>query len=164
MKTAFRNSITITLIIVSVTYLGLFSFLLLQHGKVQSMSSDRMHPSIPKGSLLIYDWIEPRSLQIGDIILFTNQDKSYSVGRIAGVIYENDEPIFRTKSAANTWLDFGFKKESEIHGVVTRQIPHIGFIADYSRSFGGKLLLVTPLIIMLSILFFINRHAMFNKL
>ena len=104
------------------------------------------------------DTVKPKDLQISDIVLFTTEDEQYSIGRIAGIIYESDELAFRTKSDFNPWLDFGFIKGSEIHGLVIHQIPHIGFIADFSNSFSSKLLLVTPLIAMLSILLLLNRH------
>lgn len=158
MKKRVKNSINISIFILSFIYLGSLSFLLFQHSNMLSMTTDRMHPSIPKGSLLFYQAIEPRSLQINDIILFTTQDKSYSISRIVGAINTKDDLFFRTKSDATSHLDFDFRNQTDIRGIITRQIPYVGYVIDYSKSFAGKLLLVTPLIVLLTVIFILNRH------
>ena len=160
MIVAVRTIVNIILVILIILYLVLFSFLLFQNSDTISMSTDTMTPSIPKGSLLMYDSIKPSSLQIGDIVLFTPQDKPYSISRIVGVIYGNDDLIFRTKSDTSTWIDFDFKKESDVQGIITGQIPYVGFIVDLSDSFGGKLLLVTPPIAILAVLIILNRSIL----
>jgi signal peptidase I len=132
------------------------------------MSTDRMQPSIPQGSLLFFETVEAESLQIGDIVSFIIQDNSstiniaqdepYEVSRIFGVIDASDELIFRTKSDAYDRLDFEFVKEYEIHGRITDHIPYFGFIVDNSNRFVSKLLLITPLIIIPVIIILLNRH------
>jgi signal peptidase len=132
------------------------------------MPTNKMEPSIPQGSLLVFEGVKAKNLQIGDIIYFTIQDdsfsiditedRSYEISRVFGEIDTDDELIIRTKSDAYDRLDFELVRESDIHGRITYHIPYFGFLVDGSNGFVDKLLLVTPLIIIPIILIILNWH------
>ena len=155
-----NNIIYAALYCTCVLYMFMLGFLLLQQGRLMSVSDDNMNPSLSRGSMVLYKEIEPIKLQIEDIIAFERSYEPLQIGRVVGVIYtETGDLLFRTKPDAKTSIDFNFVKESEIRGKVTASLIGIGFIADLSQNFGGKLLLVLLLIVMLGTLCGLNRKA-----
>jgi len=131
-----------------------------QNAEMITASSNAMQPTIKQGSLVFYREVPPENLQIGDIIAYTQGNEYTSIGRIVGVIYTDDGLAFRTKPDSSTWIDFTFTLESDLLGRVTSRVAYLGFLAGLMQGFGGKLLLVSPLVVMLVILFLLNRREL----
>ncbi|MCK5577239.1 MAG: signal peptidase I [Dehalococcoidales bacterium] len=158
MKPWVRTVASISLVSLLLVYLAILITMLVTNNHTISLTNGNMEPALAEGSLLFINKTEPDKLQIGDIIAFKSQDDSTKVSRVVGFIESDSLLFFRTKADAKVSLDLAFVDEADIEGTIGFRIPYLGSMMNYSASLAGKLVLLTPVLVMLGVLLMLNRH------
>lgn len=109
------------------------------------VSSGSMEPTLHIGSVVITRPL--RDYQVGDIITFSNPDKSKgekktTTHRIEKIINQNGKTVYMTKGDANVLSDGKFTPHGQVIGKVTRQIAYLGFWVNIIKSKLGLVFLV----------------------
>jgi len=116
-----------------------------------------MEPKIPKGSVVINQWLDQKKLKIGDVITYQHpSDKKiiYITHRIVKIDKTGLLWRFETKGDANPASDFGLVTQAGTEGKVILIIPLIGYLIEFFKTPVGFILLVA-----LPLLIFIVRQA-----
>ena len=100
-----------------------------------AITSGSMWPELKIGSLVFIEGIDGRDAEIGDIIVFTNQNETFTIHRVA----ELKESTLTTKGDANFDADEPVLYEDVIGRTVTvferpLSIPYIGSITVFASN------------------------------
>lgn len=119
--------------------------------RFEAIRSGSMSPAIDTGSLAVTLPVNPYSIDIGDVIAYhppSNPD-TVVIHRVAGI--DNGSPLsFRTKGDANNSFDSYLLPAESVVGQVKYNIPWIGYLVGFTRSFFGfMILLAIPGVIIL---------------
>jgi signal peptidase len=103
---------------------------------IVAVQSNSMVPTFYKGDLLLLRGVQAGDLQVGDIIVFSTDERSTPI--VHRLVEINPDGTFQTKGDANTnQHPFETKIPYErIHGVVMFIIPYLGWVkiglSDYA--------------------------------
>ena len=100
--------------------------------KLISIGSSSMSPVYERGDAVIYEKIDPSTLNIGDIIAFS-KEKIVVTHRIVDI--NKTKNTFKTKGDANNAVDAYEVKESEVLGKVEFKIKYIGYPTLWINDF-----------------------------
>jgi len=110
-----------------------------------------MEPKIPKGSVVINQWVDQKNLKVDDIITyqhFSDGKIIYITHRIVNIDKINPLWRFETKGDANPVSDFDLVTQANTEGKVVLMIPLIGYLIDFFKTPVGFILLIAlPLLI-----------------
>ena len=126
---------------VSLALIGFFIFTRIESqnfGRVFVVSSGSMEPAIKTGSLV---YVEPqKNYRLSDIVTFyPNQSKKMTVThRIVAI----DNGVIKTAGDANNQAETSLTPTSQILGKVVFVVPWIGFLAGYTKTPQGFILMV----------------------
>lgn len=101
--------------------------------------SGSMEPSIPVGSLVISEDVNPASLEPGDVIVFYESSRGSTpiTHRVVENDTENGEII--TKGDANEQNDFDPIRYNNVIGKEKLHVPYLGYIASPLSTIMGKI-------------------------
>ena len=111
--------------------------------------SGSMAPTIPTGSIVLAATVSPKSLQVGDVIVYNRSDVQERVThRIIEVKEGGDHPVFQTQGDANgtpdTWT---VQYPADTAGKVVISVPYVGYVYTILGSPQGRLVfLVVPVL------------------
>lgn len=109
--------------------LGVFAY------KPLVIATNSMYPKIHKGDIVLVKDVNPKKLKEGDIIKY-QLDNYFVVHRIKEVKTLNGKKVFITKGDNNQTVDIFLVKESQVKGIVKKDIRYVG----YPTLLLGKLL------------------------
>ena len=113
-----------------------------------SMSGDAPD-HIEVGDLIVTKEVDPKTLEVGDIITFMEGGKTTVTHRIIGI---NEDGTFLTKGDANISEDRVSVKHEEVIGKFLFRIPKLGDVAMFSQTPLGMMLFIGgPLVIYLGL-------------
>lgn len=102
------------------------------------VESGSMAPEMPQGSIVYESWSDPRSYEVGDVIIFrpntTEIDEDLVVHRIIDVREGNYTNHFRTQGDANSDPDPGWTPGYNVIGERTFWIPYLGYYIMFTSS------------------------------
>lgn len=110
--------------------------------------SSSMSPAISSNDAIIVNDVSPRSVQEGDVIVFSERGGSDGDGidvtshRVVNVANGENGPVFETKGDANEEVDRGTVSASALVGRVAFTIPYIGHAIGFASTRLGFLALV----------------------
>ena len=97
------------------------------------IGSKSMTGTINMGDAIIYEAYKNERLDVGEIIVFSN-DNIKTVHRIIDIKNVNGNTLFFTKGDANLQNDKGYVLMDSIIGVVKQKIPYIGYPSLWVRD------------------------------
>lgn len=110
-----------------------------------------MDPAIPQGSLVFVRPVDPRSLQVGDVITFhpNQQTRAVVTHRITGIARDTgNELVLRTKGDNNRSEDPKAITADAVVGRVAFDVPFVGSLSQYASTPRGSLIVIgIPLLI-----------------
>ncbi|MEK7527593.1 MAG: signal peptidase I [Patescibacteria group bacterium] len=110
-----------------------------------------MEPKIPKGSVVINQWVDQKNLKVDDVITYQHPaDKKiiYVTHRVVKIDKTGLLWRLETKGDANPASDFGLVTQAGIEGKVILIIPLIGYLIEFFKTLVGFILLIVlPLLI-----------------
>lgn len=108
------------------------------------VSSASMEPAIPTGSLLLTRYINPKELQIGDIITFIPpiNNTEFVTHRITTTTHQENLSTFITKGDNNPNEDLWILAGGGIVGKVIFAIPLLGYFFSFTQSKIGIIFLI----------------------
>ena len=111
--------------------------------------TDSMEDTIPARSYILVTSVEPKDIQVGDIITFYSRDHAISGSlnshRVIEIIGDHEE--FRTKGDHNPMADTNTVQASDIVARYSRNLPVLTFFGRLFATAGG--LIVTFVMILL---------------
>jgi signal peptidase len=132
---------TITFVLLVLTGLMLISKINIKDSfQTLLVQSGSMEPIIKTGDLVI---VKPNKNYLsGDIITFYNSENKKVTHRIVNIRNENGVQKIFTKGDANKVIDDGYISSKQIIGKVNRQIPYLGKLVFFSKTFPGLIILI----------------------
>ena len=97
------------------------------------IATDSMTGEINKGDIIIYKEYSDDSLEVGQVILFT-QGESIIVHRIINIEEINGEMRYYTKGDANSDWDMGYRLEKDIVATTDIKVPYVGYLTLWLRE------------------------------
>ena len=118
------------------------------------VTSGSMIPALQVGDLLVLRGIPEDQLQVGNIIVFKDNDPHFQtdnpiVHRIISIENVDGELRFYTKGDANASQDPGYRTYDEIIGVMVADIPYIGSVSMFLKTPEGIALIIILFIVIL---------------
>ncbi|MEM1659493.1 MAG: signal peptidase I [Candidatus Jordarchaeales archaeon] len=96
--------------------------------------SNSMAPTLSVGDVVVVRRVEPKSVSVGDIIVF-NVPEAYAwlspspvVHRVVAVEWSGDKPYFRTKGDNSGNVDPWLVPEENVLGVCVARVPYLGYV------------------------------------
>ena len=127
-----------------------------------AVQSDSMVPTFKKGDLIIDKSVDPKTLQVGDVVTFwtiINGQRVLNTHRIVNITDQGNFLYFDTKGDNNTIGDASGVHQNDIVGKYMFKIPNVGTILDFLQTtLGFGLCIVLPVAI-----FFIYELIQFFK-
>jgi signal peptidase len=114
------------------------------HGAALTVLTGSMTPTIPVGSTVIVQPVDPGTLRVGDVITFqTDPGKaSYITHRIVA-IHDDTKPVtLTTKGDANRGADIKPVPITAVRGKVLFHVPYLGTLRNAISIQGGGLVLM----------------------
>ncbi len=111
--------------------------------QIYNVVSGSMEPSLPVGSIVYVDQVEPESLAEGEIIAFNNNGMTVTHRVVENNL--NDHEIV-TKGDANASEDPTPVKYGSVIGVVQLHLPFLGGFFEFFTSLKGKIYLMGILV------------------
>lgn len=112
-----------------------------------------MEPDIKPGDMVIVKNTKAESIDVGDVITFTNKEgKNITTHRVTNISY-GQEIEFTTKGDANNVEDENKVSESQLLGKMTRNIEGVGKIIGFIKA---KAMLFIGLIIFIFFMIFLS--------
>jgi len=95
-----------------------------------AITSGSMWPELKKGDLVFIEGIDPRTVQVDDIVVYVNEKNAFTIHRVV----ELKENTLKTKGDANNVADTPIKYEDIIGrlykiGNWNARLPKLGFIS-----------------------------------
>jgi signal peptidase I len=114
--------------------------------------SGSMEPTIQVGDLAVAAPARPADLTPGDIIVYRPATRPDVIitHRLVGIEPDPDGGLnFRTRGDANDSVDQVLVSEQALMGRIVYTLPKLGYLADFARQPGGRLLLIVlPVVIL----------------
>ena len=102
------------------------------------VESGSMAPEMPEGSIVYESWNDPRSYEVGDVIIFrpnnSGMNEDLVVHRIIDIREGNYTNYFKTQGDANSGPDPGWTPGYNVLGKRNFWIPYLGYYIMFASS------------------------------
>ena len=127
--------------------------------------TDSMEPTIDGGDLIFCSVVDPRDVEVGDIISFfdpAGNKTSVVTHRVIEILEEDGKISFRTKGDNNDTEDKIPVPAENLVGAYKSRIPLVGHIAMFMQSTGGLIVcVVLPIILLVG--YDVIRRRLYEK-
>ena len=110
--------------------------------QILKVMSGSMEPALKTGSVAFVKQTNPLNLKEGDIVSYSLKNSPLVTHRIIKVNTNAKELSFITKGDANKTADVDSISSSDIKGKVIFSIPFLGYLANWTRTPVGFILLI----------------------
>ena len=128
---AFTIPLTAFLVVVVLLISGIFKY------KMIAIMSNSMSPTYRRGDAIVYEKIDVKKLEIGDILAF-RKNNIVMTHRIVEILKRNDKYYFVTKGDNNASVDIFKTEEDQVLGKVVSVYKYIGYPTVLINEFFGK--------------------------
>ena len=121
--------------------------------RVDAVLSGSMEPELKVGSLVVTRPLEPKDIEVGDIITFRLATVSTGIAthRVIGV-FKNSPIQFQTKGDANDRPDPIMVSGNNLVGKICLHIPMMGYFTEFLKTRSGFIFgIVIPGLILISL-------------
>jgi signal peptidase len=118
----------------------------------RSVASGSMEPTIPVGSVVAVQPVDPATLRLGHIITFKSPENPNLIvtHRVDKVTGPPEARLFHTKGDANDDPDLELVPDSHVLGRVRFPVPYLGHLAQFARTRPGWLhLMAVPAVLVI---------------
>ena len=105
------------------------------------VTSESMSPALERGDVVFVEDTDPGDITVDDIVTLAGGDGEYMTHRVIDVLEEDGEYYVETQGDANDVSD-GVVSADAVVGVVTHDLPLVGYPLLFARSSVGLLVLV----------------------
>lgn len=130
-RVIFTIPLIIAFIILMILVSGIFKY------KMIAIASNSMKPVFSRGDTVIYEKIDIKELEVGDVLVF-QKDNIIVTHRITKIWKQNDKYYFITKGDNNNTEDQFTPKEENVLGKVNIVLKYIGYPTVLINEFFGK--------------------------
>ncbi len=114
-----------------------------------SVLTGSMRPMLEPGDMIITKKVLEENIEVGNIITY-RVDNTLVTHRVIDVLHENGVYKFQTQGDANNVEDQQLVESSNIVGAYAFKIPKGGYIANFTRSpIGFMVLIILPVLLLL---------------
>lgn len=139
MKTFLKVMNIVSTVLVALIALVLVAFLALRIFGLQgyAVKSGSMEPEYPTGSAIYVKEVDPKELEVGDVITYYLKSGQESTHRIVEVVEEKGSLGFITKGDANDQADGNPVAAGDIIGTPVFTVPYLGYALLYMQTTQG---------------------------
>ena len=130
-RVVFTIPLTVFLVVLVLLISGVFKY------KLIAIASDSMSPVYRRGDAVIYEKIDVKKLEVGDILAF-RKNNIVITHRIVKIWKQNDRYYFTTKGDNNNSVDNFKTSEDLVLGKVVSIYKYIGYPTVLINEFFGK--------------------------
>lgn len=109
--------------------------------KLFIVETDSMKPVFDGGDLIVTKKVDPKTLEVGDVISFT-EGRVVVTHRIENVEQKGDEIYFVTKGDANNSIDIHPISENNVESIYWFKIKRLGKFAMFMQTPSGMLVFI----------------------
>lgn len=128
---AFTIPLTAFLVVLVLLISGIFRY------KMIAIMSNSMSPTYRRGDAIVYEKVDVKKLEIGDILAF-RKNNIVMTHRIVEIWRKNDKYYFATKGDNNDSVDIFKTSEDQVLGKVVSIYKYIGYPTVLINEFFGK--------------------------
>jgi signal peptidase len=113
--------------------------------QVYAVLSSSMEPEYKTGALIYVKKVDPKDLEVGDVITFMISKETTATHRIVDIQRDennSDQLCFKTKGDANKIEDSGLVHQANVLGTPVFNVPYLGYIANFIKEPPGMYLSV----------------------
>ncbi len=152
----FLKSISVSIVSLVVLFAFLVAGVQIFGLKVYTILSPSMEPEYKTGAIIYVKSVDPKKLEVGDVITFLVSSDTTVTHRIVAIEEKNDVLYFNTKGDANKTADNGKVHMNNIMGKPIFKIPYLGYAASFITTQPGMYLGLAIGIILTIIVFMID--------
>ena len=151
MRKKTKEIIAVLIVVALLTPAIIYALPFVVNGYYSSLiMSGSMEPTIPVGSIVVVETVNPKDVKVNDIIVFQRSDLK-TLHRVIDKIEENNTYYFQTKGDANENPDPWTVKPDQIQGSLMLTIPYYGYFLHFAGTpIGFLLMVIIPAIILIT--------------
>ena len=151
MRKKIKELLSILVVVALLTPAIIYALPFIVNGYYSSIiMSGSMEPTIPVGSIVVVERVNPEDVKVNSIIVFQRSDLK-TLHRVIDKIVENDTYYFKTKGDANENPDPWVVQPDQIQGSLLLTIPYYGYFLHFAGTpFGFMLMVIIPAIILIT--------------
>jgi signal peptidase I len=136
---------------ISVLLLIFVSFSPIKTFQIFRVMSGSMEPNIKTGSIVLVKQINPKELNIGDIITFSTKNITIPIThRIVQIAQNENNTKITTMGDANKIYDVDQVTPTDIKGKVIYSLPYLGYLSVWTKTpLGFIFLIIVPAILII---------------
>ncbi len=150
------KSISATIVSLVVIFAVLIAGVQIFGIKVYTVLSPSMEPEYKTGAVIYVKKVDPKELEVGDVITFSSLNQTTVTHRIVGVEEKNGVLYFETKGDANKSADSGRVHMNNVLGKPIFKISYLGYAASFITKKPGIYLGIAIGIILTVLVFVID--------
>lgn len=150
------NVFTTVLVVVVVLFAALLVGARLIGLQVFTVLSGSMEPEYPTGSLIYVKKVDPREIEVDQVITFMLDKNTVATHRVIEIIPDENYPTvvrFRTKGDANEVEDGSLVHMNNVIGTPVFTIPKLGYVANYIQNPPGMYVAISVGAILILLVF-----------
>lgn len=150
------NVITTVLVGIVVIFAALLVGARLIGLQVFTVLSGSMEPEYHTGSLIYVKSVDPREIEVGQVITFMLDKNTVATHRVVGIVPDENYPTvvrFRTKGDANDVEDGSLVHMNNVLGTPVLTIPKLGYVANYIQNPPGMYIAISVGAILILLVF-----------
>lgn len=133
------NILVTVVVILAVVLLGLR----IMGFRAYTVLSGSMEPEIPTGALIYVRSVDPKGLEVGDVITFMLNEDTAATHRIAEILEDEDQLHFITKGDANEVTDAAPVHSKNVVGTPVLVIPAAGYLVRHIQTPPGTYIAIS---------------------
>ena len=116
-----------------------------------SVLTGSMRPMLEPGDMIVTKKVQADNIAVGEVITYRVSNDTLVTHRVIEVLEENGSYRFRTQGDANNTEDQQLIESSNIVGSYVFKIPKGGYIANFTRSpIGFVVLIILPVLLLIA--------------
>jgi signal peptidase len=91
------------------------------------IATESMTGEINKGDMIIYEQYDDQPIEVGQVIVFTQNNQNRIVHRVIKIETVNGEKRYYTQGDANPAPDDAYRTEADIIGLTDLKLAYVGY-------------------------------------
>lgn len=120
------STVTMIFAILSVTFVAMLISCQFRFGALV-IATESMTGEINKGDMIIYEQYDDQPIEVGQVIVFTQNNQNRIVHRVIKIETVNGEKRYYTQGDANPTPDEAYRTEADIIGLTDLKLAYVGY-------------------------------------
>jgi signal peptidase len=120
------STVTMIFAVLTVTFVAMLISCQFRFGALV-IATESMTGEINKGDMIIYEQYDDQPIEVGQVIVFTQNNQNRIVHRVIKIETVNGEKRYYTQGDANPAPDDAYRTEADIIGLTDLKLAYVGY-------------------------------------